>query len=215
MLTPDYDAPDDPRLQACQTPRPPREEYDRPRHGRPSGSFGPRGGWHAPSDIALRLPQNTRNLDDVRVHERMTRGVATVLPATGIERAAQLMAERDCGALPVLGDNGVLVGMITDRDIALRVVARGIEARSAVVADCMTGRVFACFANESLAELMRQMGRHQVRRMPIVDERGKLVGIITQSDLARHAGSQPLPEERRFFTQTACEISQPTQVTAG
>jgi len=202
----EQDRPDSP-AQPVETRRLARDPHDRPRYGRPPGSFGSHGGWRVPSDVALRSPQDTRNLDDVRVHERMTRGVAHVDPTTPVERAAQRMAERDCGALPVLGQNGVLVGMITDRDIAMRVVARGMDARIATVADCMTDRVFSCFANESVAELMRQMARHQVRRMPIVDERGRLVGIVAQSDLARHAGTDPLPEERRFFTQTMSELS--------
>lgn len=150
-----------------------------------------------------------RDVDDVRVHELMTRRVMNVHPATSVERAARLMEECDCGALPVIGDNGVLVGMITDRDIAIRIVARGRDSRNAIVADCMTERVFACYANESVAECMRQMAHQQIRRMPIVDDRGRLVGIIAQSDLARHAGHHPLPEERRVLTETVCAVSQP------
>ena len=153
--------------------------------------------------------QSTRTVDEVRVHELMTRRVTNVHPATSVERAARLMEECDCGALPVIGDNGVLVGMITDRDIAIRIVARGRDARNAIVADCMTERVFACYANESVTECMRQMARHQIRRMPIVDDRGRLVGIVAQGDLARHAGHHPLPEERRVLTETVCAVSQP------
>jgi CBS domain-containing protein len=150
-----------------------------------------------------------RPLDDVRAHEFMTRRVASVHPATSVERAARLMEECDCGALPVVGDNGVLVGMVTDRDIALRIVARGREARHAIVADCMTERVFACYAHESIAECMRQMARHQVRRMPIVDDRGRLVGILAQGDLARHVGRHPVPEERRALAHVIAVLSEP------
>lgn len=150
-----------------------------------------------------------RDIDEVRVHELMTRRVTNVHPATSVERAARLMEECDCGALPVIGDDGVLVGMITDRDIAIRIVARGRDPRNAIVADCMTERVFACYANESVTDCMRQMARQQIRRMPIVDERGRLVGIVSQGDLARHAGHHPLPEERRVLTETVCAVSQP------
>ena len=154
-------------------------------------------------------PSRARTLDDVRAHELMTRRVATVHPATSVERAARLMETCDCGALPVVGDNGVLVGIVTDRDIAIRIVARGREARHAIVADCMTDRVFACFANESIAECMRQMARHQVRRMPIVDDRGRLVGILGQGDLARHAGHNPIADERRTLAQVVGAVSEP------
>jgi CBS domain-containing protein len=139
----------------------------------------------------------------------MTRRVRSVHPATSVERAARIMEECDCGALPVIGDNGVLVGMITDRDIAIRIVARGRDARYAIVADCMTERIFACYATEPVAECMRQMARHQVRRMPIVDDHQHLVGIVAQSDLARHAGFSPLRDERRALTEVVSAVSQP------
>ena len=99
----------------------------------------------------------------------MTRRVASVHPASSVERAARLLEDCDCGALPVVGDNGVLVGIVTDRDIVVRIVARGRDVRTAIVADCMSERVFACYADESVAECMEQMSRHRVRRMPIVD----------------------------------------------
>jgi CBS domain-containing protein len=157
--------------------------------------------------------QPQRTLDQIRAHELMTRRVATVHPASSVERAARLMEECDCGALPIVGDNGVLVGMVTDRDIALRIVARGREVRNAIVADCMTEHVFACYANESIAECMRQMARHRVRRMPIVDERGRLVGILAQGDLARHAGRHPVTEERRTLAQVIGELSEPAHTS--
>lgn len=173
----------------------PPGDFSRPPHehgGEPSRDYG-----------------RARVVDDIRVHEIMTRRVTNVHPATSVERAARLMEDCDCGALPVIGDSGVLVGMITDRDIAIRIVARGRDARSAIVADCMTERVFACYADESVTECMRQMALQQVRRMPVVDDRGRLVGIVAQGDLARHAGHHAVPHERRALTETVCAVSQP------
>jgi CBS domain-containing protein len=171
--------------------------------------------WHG--EASARSPDHTeqpaehvRRLDEIRVHELMTRRVASVHPASSVERAVRLMEECDCGALPVLGDNSVLVGMVTDRDITLRIVGRGRDARASIVADCMTDRVFACYANESVAECMRQMARHQVRRMPIVDDRGRLVGIVAQADLARHAAHYPAHEEGRALTDVFGAVSEPT-----
>jgi CBS domain-containing protein len=234
----DRDRPDDPQTQERETQRLARDEYDRPRYGSPPGAHGAapqdRGGWAydaPPRDSAGGAwnhtspspqqqpfgraahghgePHAGRGLDDVRAHEFMTKRVASVHPATSVERAARLMEECDCGSLPVVGDNGVLVGMVTDRDIAIRIVARGRDARNALVADCMTERVFACYANESIAECMRQMARHQVRRMPIVDDRGRLVGILAQGDLARHVGHHPVPEERRELANVVAALSEP------
>jgi CBS domain-containing protein len=182
--------------------------------GEPRGQAPGNGGDADPGLRQSTPPQReggvaARLLEEMRAHELMTRRVATVHPATSVERAARLMEECDCGALPVVGDNGVLVGMVTDRDIAIRVVARGRDVRNAIVADCMTEHVYACFANEPLAECMRQMARHQVRRMPIVDERGRLVGILAQSDLARHSARHPVADERRAVAQVVGEVSKP------
>jgi CBS domain-containing protein len=232
----DRERPDDPPSPQLETNRLARDEYDRPRYGSPPDAHAPprhdHGGWsydapprenggggwhhqqhqrqqHAPVHPAHEEQHVGRPLDDVRAHEFMTRRVASVHPATSVERAARLMEECDCGALPVVGDNGVLVGMVTDRDITIRIVARGRDTRHAIVADCMTERVFACYANESIAECMRQMARHQVRRMPIVDERGRLVGILAQGDLARHVGRHPVPEERRALVHVIAVLSEP------
>ena len=217
----DRDRPDDPRTRELETQRLARDEYDRPGYGSPHGDhvhraehewrgagqpeYSPRPG---PQSYARREP----GLDEMRVHELMTRRVTSVHAATSVERAARLMEECDCGALPVIGDGGVLVGIITDRDIAVRVVARGRDARYAIVADCMSERVFACYANESVGECMRQMAHHQVRRMPIVDEHGRLVGIIAQGDLARHAGQHPVPHERRALTEVVSAVSNPAHM---
>ena len=207
-----------PQSRNWNTPEGPREPYPHPRddaHHRsnavPAGAPAQYREPHA-SPGGVRLQHAAPSLDEVRVHEIMTRRVTSVHPATSVERAARLMEECDCGALPVMGDHGVLVGMVTDRDIALRVVARGRDVRSAIVADCMTERVFACYANESVAECMRQMARHQVRRMPIVDDRGRLAGIIAQADLARHAGHHPVPEERRALAEVVCAVSEPSHM---
>ena len=209
---------------------PAREHWDREHAYRADSPPDPRG-WdsdmnnaqrhpeqHASHDFQQRPPYveerpyeaRYQRVEDLPVHEIMTRRVTSVHPATSVERAARLMEECDCGGLPVIGDNGVLVGMITDRDIAIRVVARGRDPRHAIVADCMTERVFACYATESVGECMRQMSRHQVRRLPIVDDRGRLVGILAQSDLARHAGLRTIPQERRAFADVVSAVSQPT-----
>jgi CBS domain-containing protein len=233
----DRERPDDPPTRQLETQRLARDEYDRPRYGSPPHGAPAHagGGWaytapprdnggvaddrsHGPQQHPVGQPAHgaeerhvERPLDHVRAHEFMTKRVASVHPATSVERAARLMEECDCGALPVVGDNGVLVGMVTDRDITVRIVARGRDVRHAIVADCMTERVFACYANESIAECMRQMARHQVRRLPIVDERGRLVGILAQGDLARHMARHPVPEERRALTHVIAEVSEPVR----
>jgi CBS domain-containing protein len=173
----------------------------------------PRGAWpQGPQEPQIdRSRPPTGSLADLRAHDLMTRRVATVHPPSTVDRAARLLEECDCGSLPVVSDNGVLVGMVTDRDIVTRIVARGREVRSAIVADCMTEHVFACYANETVGECMRQMAHHRVRRMPIVDERGRLIGILAQGDLARHARQNAVADEGRAVAEVLGEVSQPVR----
>jgi CBS domain-containing protein len=199
---------DDPSSRERETRRLARDEYERPRYGQPAFEGSAAGHWHDNSHGHSEAPRSAPPLHAIRAHEVMTRRVATVHPATPVERAARIMAETDCGALPVTGDNGVLVGLVTDRDIALRVVARGRDARHAIVADCMTERVFACHADESIADCMNQMARHQVRRLPIVDDRGRVVGIVAQSDLARHAERHAGNGERGEVARVVAAVSE-------
>jgi CBS-domain-containing membrane protein len=140
----------------------------------------------------------------------MTRDVISVRPNDLIEHAARMMAECDCGALPVVDRGGRLIGMVTDRDITVRLVARGRDTRRARVEDCMTDEVFSCHIFDSVEDCMQEMSRHQVRRLPIVDNRNRIVGIVSQADLARYAELHRGHGERRAIADTLSEISEAT-----
>lgn len=154
-----------------------------------------------------------RTFEQLRARELMWRQVISVQPEDSVARAARLMAECDCGALPVVDREDHLIGMITDRDIAVRVAARGWDCRRAQVGDAMTHDAFACRTDDRLLECMREMSRHQVRRIPIVDRFDRVVGILSQGDLARHAGMVHEPAERDAFSEALCAISEPTHVS--
>lgn len=147
---------------------------------------------------------------NLRIREIMNHNVVTVRAGDSIMLAARLMAECDCGAVPVVNRDGVFVGMITDRDIAVRAVAHGDDPRQVRVDECMTDETFACHANDSVDECLRQMARHQIRRLPVVDDDGRVIGIISQGDIARHAGEHTGRGERRAFADTLYKISEPT-----
>ena len=123
----------------------------------------------------------------MKVDELMTKNPACVTPADTVEEAARLMKEHDAGAIPVVESQGErrLVGMITDRDIAIRVVGAG-KTSSTMVRDVMTGGPDAARACDDVDEVEKIMTRRQVRRVPVVDENQRLVGIIAQADLARN-----------------------------
>jgi CBS domain-containing protein len=119
------------------------------------------------------------------VKEAMSRDVKTVAPDQALQDAARIMLDIDVGALPV-GENDKLVGMITDRDIAVRGVAAG-KPPTARVREVMSQEVRYCFEDEDTAHVARNMGEQQIRRLPVVDRSKRLVGILSLADLATSA----------------------------
>src|SRR5688572_30127092 len=123
------------------------------------------------------------------VREVMTPNPQTVTPADNLQKVAKYMVDCDCGALPVVEGDKV-VGMITDRDIVIRVVANGRNPLEARVSDAMSTGVKTVKESDSLAGAMKVMAENKVRRVPVVNEQGKVVGIIAQADLATEAADE-------------------------
>ena len=119
----------------------------------------------------------------MKANTAMTRNVRLIDPDQTIREAAQLMAEIDAGSLPV-GENDRLVGMITDRDIAIRAVAEG-KSPDTKVRDVMTHEMLYCFDDQDLDDVARNMAKNQVRRLPVINHGKRLVGILSLGDLAR------------------------------
>ena len=126
------------------------------------------------------------------VRECMTRQVELGTPDMSLRDAALKMRDGDFGILPIY-KNDKLVGMITDRDIAIRCVADGDDIKKMKVGEVMTERVLYCFDDQSLDEVAQNLGDNQVRRLPVVNRDKKLVGILSLSDLSRaHLNPQQL-----------------------
>ena len=136
----------------------------------------------------------------MKVKELMTPNPTVVKPEDTAAQAATLMKHEDCGALPVVA-NGKLMGIITDRDIVIRVVAAGKDPRSPPVSAAMTADPVTLSPAASDDEAERLMAKSQVRRLPVV-ENGKLVGILVTAQLARRGNTAELGETIR-------EISEP------
>ena len=134
----------------------------------------------------------------MKVSKCMTRDVELVRPTQTIREAAQMMAELDAGALPVQQDDR-LVGMITDRDIAVRAVAQG-KSPETPVQDVMSPELLYCFEDQEIEDVSRNMGEVKVRRLPVVNRDKRLVGIISIGDLARK-------EEQTLTGSTLARIS--------
>ena len=136
----------------------------------------------------------------MRVSEAMTREVRLTKPRQSIQAAAGLMAEIDAGALPV-AERDRLVGMITDRDIAVRAVAAG-KGPDTPVREVMSPGVRYCFEDEELDHVAHNMGVERIRRLPVVNRSKRLVGILSLGDIAAAAGPDPTDD-------AICGVSRP------
>ena len=119
------------------------------------------------------------------VRDLMTDKVCSIDADKPVEYAAKMMKDEDVGLAPIVeGDR--LVGTLTDRDIAIRVVAEGRDPKSTTVREVASSDLVTVDPQQDLDEALRLMAQHQVRRLPVVEEDGRLVGIVAQADVARH-----------------------------
>ena len=129
---------------------------------------------------------------EMQLKEVMTRGVETITPDTGLRQAAQTMKRLDVGVLPVC-DRETLVGVVTDRDLTIRGLAEGNT--SACVEQVMTPEVVFCFEDQDVTEAASLMEKRQIRRLPVLDQDKRLVGMLSLGDLATGTGDQALAGE--------------------
>jgi CBS domain-containing protein len=119
------------------------------------------------------------------IRELMTENPKTVSSDATVVEATRVMRDDDVGLVPVV-DGERLVGTVTDRDIAIRVVAEERDANSTAVREIASTDLVTIDPEQDLDEALRLMAQHQVRRLPVVEEDGRLVGIVAQADVARH-----------------------------
>lgn len=122
------------------------------------------------------------------VQDLMTKDVANVALQGTLADAAQKMWQHDCGALPVVQEDGTVVGMITDRDICMATWSRGSAPGTITVLDAMSTNLIACSPADSLQQVEAAMRSNQIRRVPVVDRDQHLLGIVSLADIARRAG---------------------------
>ena len=124
----------------------------------------------------------------MKIDALMTRAVVTCRPDDSLNGAAQRMWDHDCGALAVVDGEGHLAGMLTDRDICMAGYFRGQALQHLRVADAMSREVHSLPADQSVKAALQAMEQHKVRRLPVVDAQGRLVGILSLADLVRASG---------------------------
>jgi CBS domain-containing protein len=139
----------------------------------------------------------------MHIKEVMTQRVSFVQPSTPIAEIARTLRNDDIGSVPVV-ENDRLIGIVTDRDIVVRVVAEGIDLQAATARDAMSPRILYCFEDQTVEEVLENMGDNQVRRLPVIDRDKRLVGVVSLGDLAVAA-------KRKAAGDALQEISQPTR----
>ena len=118
--------------------------------------------------------------------EVMTDNPVCCLPNEAVSAAARVMRREDVGAVPVINDEQKrqLIGIVTDRDLAIKVVAESRDPNQTNISDVMTSTIIACLERDDLSSAIKAMEEHQIRRLPVVDDDGRIVGIISQADVA-------------------------------
>jgi CBS domain-containing protein len=145
-------------------------------------------------------------------NEVMTKDVACCVPTDTVIKAAQLMKSKDIGSVPIVDNNQTkrLLGIVTDRDLTLAIIAEGREARTTKVEDVMTRSVVTCRAEDSAQEALDAMAEYQLRRIPVVDKDNKLVGIISQADVATRVNQpEKTAEIVKEISQAGVFVSEP------
>lgn len=138
--------------------------------------------------------------------EVMTKDPVCCLPNDMVANAAGLMKSENIGSIPVIENKKTkrLVGIVTDRDLALQIVANGHDVKSTKVADVMTQKIITCRVDDDIQKAVEAMAEHQLRRIPVVDKAHKIVGIISLADVATRV------DQRKKLAKMVKKISQPT-----
>ena len=142
----------------------------------------------------------------MQVKDVMTPDPACCTPDTTLRRVAEMMVEHDCGEIPVVEDMASMkpVGVITDRDITCRTVAKGLNPLALTASDCMTTPCVTVTPDTPLDECCRVLEENQIRRVPVVDASGACRGIVALADVARHA-------KKRETAEVVREVSEPSR----
>ena len=140
----------------------------------------------------------------MKVQELMTRKVRVCRSTDMLNTAARVLWEADCGAVPIVDEKAHVVGMLTDRDICMAAYTQGRPLESIGVASAMSPVVVSCMPDQTMKDVHDLMRANQLRRLPVVDPSGRLVGIVSVNDLLREAERQ---RDRKFQELTLVEVA--------
>ena len=140
----------------------------------------------------------------MKVSDAMTSQVSTAAPTDTVRKVAQVMAHVETGAVPIV-ENGKVIGLVTDRDIVLRVVAEGRSFDSPISEAMSEGEVYSVLEDDVLADATAKMASHQIRRLVVLDGSGKLTGILSLGDVAKDYGAKQVGKTLEDISADASE----------
>ena len=147
----------------------------------------------------------------MNVEQLMTRSIATCAATDTLQRAARTMWEHDCGVVPVVDGDGRVIAMITDSDICMAAYTQGKPIADLPVSSAASKNIVVTRMNDTVHAAEELMKKHKIRRLPVVDDRGCIVGLLSLNDLARHAGRRADDLDTSEVTRTLGAICQPNK----
>ena len=195
-----------------------RSGYDTSRqtnYGRGAGYFGATEPQYGPEydyqdrytnreGFATRQGRSSYRRSHLKCRDIMTRSVITCGLNTNLQEVAKLMRDEDIGAIPVVGENNYLAGIVTDRDLIVKGLTKPEDDAAISVKDCMSTDLYTANQNDRVVDVLEEMSDNQVRRIPVVDGRNRLVGIIAIADVANQTNND------RELADALESISKPT-----
>lgn len=149
----------------------------------------------------------------MKVQEIMSQPVVTCRPNDSLNRAAELMWDGDCGTVPVVDDDGRVAGIVTDRDICMASYTKGQTLASIPVSEAMTSAVRTCRAEDPVESAVRQIREARARRLPVVDDDNRPVGILSLNDIARSAADQRQSDIDREVVEMLAAVCEPRRAS--
>ncbi len=146
----------------------------------------------------------------MKVDEIMTRNPNSCLATDSLARVGGIMWESDCGVVPVVSKDQLLIGIITDRDIAIAVTSQTRPAYEIQVSDTISRRPVACLKSDSIKQVLKKMRKHKVRRLPVTNGKGKLIGIVSLADIVRAKKRSSLKKQ---LLKTIETINEPRRIS--
>jgi CBS domain-containing protein len=139
--------------------------------------------------VTHKVEGEPKGANTMKCNEIMTKDPTCCLPGDTVDQAAQLMKDEDVGSVPVVADQTTkrVLGIVTDRDLAVKVVAEARQIAAVKVEEVMTRNPVTCHEDDDLQKAIDSMEKHQVRRIPVVDDNNRIIGIIAQADIAIRA----------------------------